>query len=247
MSSTRNSGRVDCKLNGASAPLFCYASALFLLLISRAEQRRHRHVRQPTLRAASSARFCSQLLSAKQQPATTTNRAAIFFHFLLRASQTIFIAGLWAGVLSSAEHRGNVTSSGVAIPGAVVTATQSNKNLSATTDERGFYSFPDLADGLWVVEVDMPGFEKIVREVHVSATAAPMEWNLKLERSASEAPSALQPTVRLRPTAEYVDMTAAAPNPDAIDAGLRELAASVNDTQLVTGGRRRATHKKYNG
>jgi hypothetical protein len=67
--------------------------------------------------------------------------------------------GLWAvlaSVLSvrglfASEYRGQVTFSGVPIPGATVTATQGDVKLVAITDPMGSYVFSDLPDGAWAI------------------------------------------------------------------------------------------------
>src|SRR5215472_6495332 len=60
-------------------------------------------------------------------------------------------------VLSAAEHHGLVQFGGVPIPGVTVTATQGEKKLTTISDDRGSYSFADLADGNWTIRVEMPG------------------------------------------------------------------------------------------
>jgi hypothetical protein len=37
-----------------------------------------------------------------------------------------------------------------------------------TSDERGQFSFAELADGTWMLEVDMPGFARLTREAGVA-------------------------------------------------------------------------------
>jgi len=62
---------------------------------------------------------------------------------------------------------GNVTdSSGAPVPGATVTITETQTNLtvSAVTNESGYYTFPNLKDGLYRVEAELTGFRKTVRD-----------------------------------------------------------------------------------
>jgi hypothetical protein len=87
---------------------------------------------------------------------------------------------VWAGLLSGADHRGQVTCHGLPVPGAVVTATRGEAAASTTTDERGAYLLTDLAEGTWKFEVDFPGFEKVAALLHVSSAASPAHWDLKL-------------------------------------------------------------------
>ena len=80
----------------------------------------------------------------------------------------------------AAEYHGAVRSSGLPIPGAVVTATQGEKKLITTTDEQGTYSFPDLEDGNWTIAVEMLGFDKISHPVTIAPSAPTADWDLKL-------------------------------------------------------------------
>src|ERR1051326_6154215 len=94
--------------------------------------------------------------------------------------------------LFASEHRGVVKSGGLPIPGATVTATQGDKKLDTTTDDSGAYGFPELADGIWVVQVEMLGFAKSSLEIGVAPNAPSPEWNLKL-LSAADLKSSLAP------------------------------------------------------
>jgi hypothetical protein len=81
------------------------------------------------------------------------------------------------GSFSSAaatERHGQVTFGGVPIPGATVIATQSDKKFVAITDLMGAYSFPDLPDGMWTIEVEMLGFTTLKGDVNTAA------WELKM-------------------------------------------------------------------
>ena len=56
--------------------------------------------------------------------------------------------------------------SGSAVPGATVTVTDQGTNISSTTvtNQDGFYTFPNLKDGIYRVEAELAGFKKVVRE-----------------------------------------------------------------------------------
>src|SRR5271157_1435358 len=92
----------------------------------------------------------------------------------------LMVAWIAVSGLMAAEHRGVVKSGGLPIPGATITATQGDKKLVTTTDDQGAYSFPDLADGTWTVEVEMMGFAKLTRDVGIEFDAPPADWDLKL-------------------------------------------------------------------
>ncbi|HXA64831.1 MAG TPA: carboxypeptidase regulatory-like domain-containing protein [Bryobacteraceae bacterium] len=81
--------------------------------------------------------------------------------------------------LLAAEHHGSVKSAGLPVPGATVTAIQGDKKIVTTTDEQGAYSFPDLEDGAWTLEVEMPGFTKLNRAVSMAASEIP-QFDLRL-------------------------------------------------------------------
>lgn len=80
----------------------------------------------------------------------------------------------WAGISGSIS--GIVTDpSGSVIPNATVIATntQTGTNFTIKTDEKGFYSFPDLAVGDYDVEVQQTGFKTYRQSaIHVDANAA---------------------------------------------------------------------------
>src|SRR5260221_235028 len=83
--------------------------------------------------------------------------------------------------LLASEHHGLVKFSGLPVPGATVTAVQGEKKLAAITDDQGAYSFPNLDDGVWNMEVEMLCFSPLKQEVTVAANAPAMDWELKLQ------------------------------------------------------------------
>jgi hypothetical protein len=82
--------------------------------------------------------------------------------------------------LAAAEHRGQVKFGGLPVPGATVTAVQGEKKLVTITDPQGYYSFPDLQDGVWALQVEMLCFTPSRQEINVAAGAPSLEWELKL-------------------------------------------------------------------
>ncbi|MGB6694707.1 MAG: carboxypeptidase-like regulatory domain-containing protein [Terracidiphilus sp.] len=81
---------------------------------------------------------------------------------------------------TASPYRGVVTFGGLPLPGATVTATQNGKTLTAVTDENGAYSFDDLADGAWTIDIEMQCFEKIHADVTVAASMAAGAFEMKL-------------------------------------------------------------------
>src|SRR5262245_14967597 len=79
---------------------------------------------------------------------------------------------------------GNVTdSTGASVPGATVTATEVQTNISRSTvsNDAGYYLFASLQNGTYAVDAELQGFKKVVREgvkVDVNTT---IRVDLKLE------------------------------------------------------------------
>src|SRR5262249_18983882 len=117
------------------------------------------------------------------------------------------LTSLWAS-----EHHGVVKSDGLPVPGATITAVQDDKKFVTTTDGNGDYSFRNLADGVWNIEVSMLGFSTVKKEIGVMATAPVAEWELKL-MSVAEVKAALAPHPADAPKPEAESTTAAAATP----------------------------------
>src|SRR6266567_4491822 len=81
---------------------------------------------------------------------------------------------------AASEYRGQVSFGGLPIPGATVTAAQGSKQFVTVTDQQGLYSFPDLTDGNWTLEVQMTGFSTIKQDVVIGPNAPAGKWELKL-------------------------------------------------------------------
>jgi hypothetical protein len=84
---------------------------------------------------------------------------------------------------------GNVTdSSGLAVPGATVTITETRTNISynTTTNESGYYIFSNLKDGVYRVVAELTGFKKVVRDSVIVDVNATLRVDLKMEVGAIE-------------------------------------------------------------
>jgi hypothetical protein len=98
-----------------------------------------------------------------------------------RAIVAFLIALLaFSPVLSATEHYGQVGFTGLAVPGATVTATQGDKQIVTTTDQSGLYRFADLAEGTWTIKIEMRGFAPLTREIVVAPGAQAAVWELAL-------------------------------------------------------------------
>jgi trimeric autotransporter adhesin len=106
-----------------------------------------------------------------------------------------------AGFLLASQHQGVVKSGPLAIPGATVVATQGDKKLITTTDGNGAYSFADIPDGAWTVQVDMLGFEQGKRAIEVAPGTPSAQWDLRfLSESELLGTLAPQPAPAASPT-----------------------------------------------
>jgi len=121
--------------------------------------------------------------------------------------------------LTAADHRGIVKFGGLPVPGVTITATQGDTKLVKITDQQGFYSFANLADGVWKIQVEMLCFSPIEREVAVTADAPSAEWELKLlpfeeikaSAPAPETPPPATPAPGAAPPTQAAAQPAAAP------------------------------------
>src|ERR1051325_1653175 len=100
-----------------------------------------------------------------------------------RLGTALALAAILCAVPSSASAQavtgtllGNITdSSGAAVPGVTVTATEVDTNVTRTTvsNEAGHYSFPSMRNGKYSVTAELQGFKKVTRqniEVDVNTT-----------------------------------------------------------------------------
>ena len=116
-------------------------------------------------------------------------RMVNYFRYPLLAAVAVF-------ALVAAEHRGVVKFGAVPVPGVTVTATQGDKKLVAITGQDGAYTFPELADGVWNIQVEMLCFAPLKREIGISPGAPAAEWALQMlpmDQIKPETPAPLAP------------------------------------------------------
>ena len=80
----------------------------------------------------------------------------------------------------ASEYRGQVVFGGLSVPGATITATQGTQRVVAISDQLGSYSFADLVDGTWKIEVEMQCFSTLEETVTIAPNMAAAKWELKL-------------------------------------------------------------------
>ena len=116
-------------------------------------------------------------------------------------------------VLTASEHRGQVRFGEVPVPSATVQATQADKTVRVMTDAEGRYALPDVGEGNWVIQVAMPGFETVRREVTITPNSEATQWDLKmlpLEGIEGSPPAGFPKTFTFAPALQTT-----APEPDA--------------------------------
>jgi trimeric autotransporter adhesin len=101
-------------------------------------------------------------------------------HLSFRA---VFCLIIWLMIPIAAiasEHNGQVSFGGLPVPGATVTATQGSQQLSTITDQEGLYSFSDLKDGTWKIQITMSCFAPLSQQIVVTPDTPRAKWELHL-------------------------------------------------------------------
>ena len=109
----------------------------------------------------------------------TDFRLRVLLAALLNASSSALYAQAVTGALL-----GNVTDQGgLAVPGATVTITEVNTNVSynTVTNESGNYTFSNLKDGTYKVVAELTGFKRVIRENAIVPVNATMRVDLRME------------------------------------------------------------------
>lgn len=113
-------------------------------------------------------------------------------HWLVVSFLALALAALWQAPAWAQEARGTIVGSvldpsGAAIPGAsvVVTNMAMGTRVALTTNEAGLYQASFLIPGLYRIEVESPGFRRLVREGIEVRVNDRVEVNLTLEIGAA--------------------------------------------------------------
>src|SRR5919112_8482 len=96
---------------------------------------------------------------------TASRRTGLALSFVV--GLVLLVPSLASAQAVTGTMLGNVNdSSGAAVPGATVTAreTQTNVSRSTVTNETGYYTFTSLQNGTYAVEAELQGFKKVIRE-----------------------------------------------------------------------------------
>ncbi len=159
--------------------------------------------------------------------------------------RSLVAAGLIVLNLIAAEQHGEVTFGGLPVPGATVTATQGDKKVTAVTDPQGAYSFPNLADGVWTIQVEMLGFSTVKNDITIGPETKPATWELKMlpldqihaEAQAAAAPAPPTPPPATPSTAKNApgEPQKPAPSVSETEPAREELAQRAADGLLING------------
>ena len=137
--------------------------------------------------------------------------------FLRRLMALVWLS-LWP--LLATEYHGIVRFGGLPLPGATLIATQSDKTQSdkkfvASTGLDGVYSFPNLPEGDWTIQIEMLCFTTVKKDITIAPGVPTAEWEMTLlpvdEIKAAEAagrptfplPRPKRPSQRPNPAATY--------------------------------------------
>ena len=105
----------------------------------------------------------------------------VFLFAALSVWSNAVLSNLAAAAQTGVNYTGVVKFAGQPVPGVTVIAVQGDQRIATTTDESGAYVFPDLAPGIYSIEVQMFGFQNARKQVQVAAGVQPTEWSLELQ------------------------------------------------------------------
>jgi len=152
------------------------------------------------------------------------------------------------GSAYATEQRGQVTFNGLPVPGATITAAQGSKKVSTVSDQDGYYSFPDLADGAWQIDVTMSFFAALHQQVTVAPHTVGIKWELKmlsLDQVIAQTKIMKAEAQLVPPTATIPAEKSAAKPSDTEAMKAPEEPASSNDGFLVNGSVNNAATSQF--
>ena len=99
----------------------------------------------------------------------------------LRALRFLCIAVLQlSSLVYGSEYHGQVFCGLMPVPGATVVLTRGSQKFSTVTDRQGLFEFPDVADGIWKIRIEMRGFAAVDADATIGPKAPYPNWQLKL-------------------------------------------------------------------
>jgi len=130
------------------------------------------------------------------------------------------LALFFPGNVLASEYKGQVTFGGFPVPGATVTISRDDKTFSTISDDNGTYSFADLVDGMWNIQIHMQCFAEIKQQIEVSAGTPSAHWELKLlplDEIKAQREATTQPLVASAPATEVEQERKPAAEPTSAD------------------------------
>ncbi len=147
----------------------------------------------------------------------------------------------------ASEYHGIVLFKNQPLPGALLTATRDGSKYSAVSDERGIYSFPDLPDGTWTLNIDMTGFGSLEQKITIAPGTPSGKWELTMlpaDRILSAKPATQQAQAIPPPEPELAEQ---ATEGLLINGSENNGAASVFRQDAAFGNHRKRLGALYNG
>jgi trimeric autotransporter adhesin len=153
----------------------------------------------------------------------------------------------------ASEYHGRVTFGGLPVPGATIVATQGSQKIVAVSDQQGSYSFADLADGAWKIQVEMQCFLTIEQTITIAPNVTAGAWELKLLSLDQIMAKAKEVKAEIKPVLSASSATAPnksdAPKPDDSNAAEKkapeEPAAGPSDGLLINGSVNNAATSQF--
>ena len=81
---------------------------------------------------------------------------------------------------AASEYRGRVSFNGIPVAGAIITMTQDGHVRNAVSDVEGYYTFPNIADGMWDIDIEMSCFVPVKQSVTISDITPAGDWHLEV-------------------------------------------------------------------
>ena len=160
----------------------------------------------------------------------------------------VILALAFVRLLTATEYHGEVLFNSLPVPGVILTATNGKEKKMTVTDERGFYSFADLADGTWTLWIESTGFAVRQESVALRPGVTPGRWDLTLltaDQILAAKPET--PTVQTG-AAPPTDLTSEDANEGLlVNGSLNNGAASVFRQDASFGNHRKRRPALYNG
>lgn len=173
----------------------------------------------------------------------------------MKMCATAFVASL---MLATAAHArattsdlsGRVLFSGVAVPGATISATRADRTVATVSDDEGAFRFANLDDGTWTLRVEMRGFVTMSRDVTVPLTEPLLTFTLTMrpyeEIVGSTTPPAATAAVAVEPPRDPADVDVDV-DVDVINGSVINGAASVFAQPRAFGNNRPRQGAQYTG